>query len=205
MAYKGNGRFVDRDESGRSLIFVAAGQDTRGGGGAQARVTAVLHSANGGASTLVKVAADLAIGGNAAQLGRGMIAEVSARLIKQFADSLAVTIAASSSAPAMPPAVEAQVRRAPMAAAFAREAVTVLVDEPAASVAEAPAPVSSLPPKIESVELSGAANDVAIEPIELLGQALAPTFEYALAEPAAQSPSRSSARSPRRPSCSPSQ
>src|SRR6185436_10350846 len=93
MSYKGTGSFVERDESARRVVIVASGQETRGSGGAQARVTAVLRPNGDGASTQVNVVADLDIAGKAAQFGRGMIAEVSAKLVKQFATCLAETIA----------------------------------------------------------------------------------------------------------------
>src|SRR5262249_56248030 len=89
----GNGRFVEKDVAGHRVALVASGQDSRGAGGASARVTAVLHDTRGGSATLVKVVTDLDIAGRAAQFGRGMIADVSAKLIKQFADCLAETIA----------------------------------------------------------------------------------------------------------------
>ena len=84
LSYKGAGRFVERDDSGKRIVIVASGQDSRGAGGAQARITAVLHTANGGATTKVKVVTDLDVAGKAAQFGRGMIADVSDKLIKQF-------------------------------------------------------------------------------------------------------------------------
>jgi carbon monoxide dehydrogenase subunit G len=95
LSYKGTGRFTERDEEGRRVAFMAQGQDSRGAGGASARVTAVLHTARDGEATLVKVVADIDIAGKAAQFGRGMIADVSGKLAKQFADCLATTIAAS--------------------------------------------------------------------------------------------------------------
>jgi carbon monoxide dehydrogenase subunit G len=104
LAYKGSGRITERDEPARRVAFVAQGQDNRGAGAASARVTAVLHAANGGQATLVKVVADIDIAGRAAQFGRGMIADVSGKLIKQFADCLAQTISAS---PPMAPAAAA--------------------------------------------------------------------------------------------------
>src|SRR5215471_21269970 len=119
LSYKGNGRFVERDEAGRRVAFIASGQDSRGAGGASARVTAVLHENNGGNTTTVKVVADLDIAGRAAQFGRGMIADVSGKLVKQFAECLARTIAA-----------------APEGAAAAS----------APSAASAPEPVAPLPP-----------------------------------------------------------
>ncbi|MGE5830496.1 MAG: SRPBCC family protein [Micromonosporaceae bacterium] len=113
LAYRGTGHFVERDEPGRRVVIAASGQDSRGAGGANARVTAVLHDADGGSATQVDVVADLDIAGRAAQFGRGMIGDVTGKLIKQFADCLAQTIAAEGPAPAaaaaaVPAAVEAQ-------------------------------------------------------------------------------------------------
>ena len=94
LAYKGTGRITEQDQEARRLAFVAQGQDARGAGGASARVSAVLHSARDGEATLVEVVAELDVAGRAAQFGRGMIADVSGKLIRQFADCLAQTIAA---------------------------------------------------------------------------------------------------------------
>src|SRR5215831_11094933 len=117
LSYKGNGRFVERDEPGRRVAFIASGQDSRGAGGASARVTAVLHENNGGSTTTVRVVADLDIAGRAAQFGRGMIADVSGKLIKQFAECLAKTIAAApvGSAAAASPAAASSPAPAPAA------------------------------------------------------------------------------------------
>jgi uncharacterized protein len=134
LSYKGNGRFVERDEAGRRVSFVASGQDSRGAGGASARVTAVLHESAGGNTTTVKVVADLDIAGRAAQFGRGMIADVSGKLVKQFAECLARTIAAApEAAPAAP------VTAAPPAP------VVPAAPAPAAPVPAAPAPVAPAP------------------------------------------------------------
>src|SRR5262249_17351483 len=73
LAYRGNGRYLERDSEGRRMAIVASGQDSRGAGGASARVSAVLHDARGGSATLVKVVTDIDIAGRAAQFGRGMI------------------------------------------------------------------------------------------------------------------------------------
>jgi carbon monoxide dehydrogenase subunit G len=116
LTYRGQGRITERDETGRRIAFVATGQDIRGGGGASARVTAVLHSADGGAATLVKVVTDLDISGKVAQFGRGMIADVSNKVIKQFADNLAATIAAGAAPAAASGAVPAASPSTPVAA-----------------------------------------------------------------------------------------
>jgi carbon monoxide dehydrogenase subunit G len=88
LQYAGKGRFVERDEAAHRVVLTASGADSRGGGTAAARVTASLHDA-GGEGTRVEVATDLDITGKAAQFGRGLIGDVSARLIGQFADCLA--------------------------------------------------------------------------------------------------------------------
>jgi carbon monoxide dehydrogenase subunit G len=148
LSYKGNGRFVERDEAGRRVAFIASGQDSRGAGGASARVTAVLHEGDGGATTVVKVVADLDIAGKAAQFGRGMIADVSAKLIKQFAECLAKTIAEApvgSAAPAPAPAAPAPAPVAPVAAA-----PPVTMPPPSPDLAPPPAPVAAPPITPES-------------------------------------------------------
>jgi carbon monoxide dehydrogenase subunit G len=59
-----------RDEAGRRIALVASGQDSRGAGGASARITAVLHD-QGGTATQVRVVADLDIAGKARSSGAG--------------------------------------------------------------------------------------------------------------------------------------
>src|SRR5262249_55895782 len=133
LAYRGNGRFVEKDEAGRRVALVASGQDSRGAGGGAPRVTALLHETRGGPATPVHGVTDLDIAGCAAQFGRGMINDVSGKLIKQFADCLAETIAAApvasssvagsavagaaSTAPAAPFIPAAPVAPAPVVAA----------------------------------------------------------------------------------------
>lgn len=75
------------DESGRRVVLNAKGQETRGKGMASATVTSELESTAEG--TTVVVVTDLQISGAAAQYGRGMIADVSERFTREFADCLA--------------------------------------------------------------------------------------------------------------------
>lgn len=145
LAYKGTGRFTERDEAGRRVSLVASGQDSRGAGGAAARITAVLHNSGDGSATLVKVVADLDIAGRAAQFGRGMIADVSGKLIKQFADCLAETIGAAPAAapvpaPAAPSAAPAPVNATPAPAPSPLKPVFTEPASPAATPEAAEAP-----------------------------------------------------------------
>jgi carbon monoxide dehydrogenase subunit G len=86
LVYSGSGSFTDKDEPGGRFTLEAKGKDKRGNGTAGATVTAVLTDAAG--STEVEVVTDLAITGKPAQFGRGVIQDVSDRLLNQFVECL---------------------------------------------------------------------------------------------------------------------
>ncbi|SFR29072.1 Carbon monoxide dehydrogenase subunit G [Lentzea waywayandensis] len=85
LLYRGTGEFVEIDPVLRRAVMKAAGKDTRGNGTASAVVTFVVGDS-------VDVETDLAITGRPAQLGRGLISEVSGKLVDQFAECLASTL-----------------------------------------------------------------------------------------------------------------
>jgi uncharacterized protein len=85
--FAGTASFVEKDEATYHAIIDAKGRDSRGSGNASATITAQLRS-DGAARTTVVVETDLKISGKLAQFGSGMIAEVSSKLLGQFADSL---------------------------------------------------------------------------------------------------------------------
>ena len=92
MTFKGSGRFVERDEEARRVVIAASGADSRGGGTAKATVTATLVAE--GDETRVNIGTELDITGKAAQFGRGLIGDVSGRLIGQFATCLSDQLSA---------------------------------------------------------------------------------------------------------------
>jgi uncharacterized protein len=85
--YKGAARFASRDDDAHRAVLEAEGRETRGQGNASATITAQL--APDGDATTVSVVTDLKVSGRVAQFGRGVLADVSAKLIDQFADCLA--------------------------------------------------------------------------------------------------------------------
>ncbi len=91
LQYRGSGRFTETDEAARRTVIKATGTASGGQSTAAATVTATL--AENGAGTAVTLATDLTITGKPAQFGRGMIEDVGAKLIDQFADCLAKTLA----------------------------------------------------------------------------------------------------------------
>ncbi|MDQ3615226.1 MAG: SRPBCC family protein [Actinomycetota bacterium] len=94
LVYSGVGEFVQRDESTHRFVIDAKGKDKRGNGTAGATVTATLAPATLG-STMVEVATDLTITGKPAQFGRGLIQDVSDKLLKQFVTCLESKVGAT--------------------------------------------------------------------------------------------------------------
>ncbi len=84
--YKGVAKIEEADEANRKVVLQAEGRDTRGQGNASATVTATLVPE--GAGTTVNIDTDLNITGKVAQFGRGVMADVSSKLLGQFADNL---------------------------------------------------------------------------------------------------------------------
>ncbi|MBK9180566.1 MAG: SRPBCC family protein [Acidimicrobiales bacterium] len=88
--YKGVARFLERDDVNHRAVLRAEGRETRGQGNAAATITADL--APDGDGTRVTVLTDLHVTGRVAQFGRGVLAEVSAKLLDQFVDQLHDTV-----------------------------------------------------------------------------------------------------------------
>jgi carbon monoxide dehydrogenase subunit G len=88
--YKGKATFVERDEASGRAVLRAEGRDTRGQGNANATITATLTP--DGEGTKVSVVTDLTVTGKVAQFGRGVLADVSAKLLGQFVDCLEANV-----------------------------------------------------------------------------------------------------------------
>ena len=93
--YKGTAKFLERDEAAGRVVLSATGRDTRGQGNASATITATMQPDGDG--TKVEVATDLTVTGKVAQFGRGVLAEVSAKLLGQFVDALEADLTSSGS------------------------------------------------------------------------------------------------------------
>ncbi len=106
MQYAGSGKFLERDQSAHRAVLEAKGKDKRGNGTAAVTVTTVL-TPEAEDRTAVSVDTDLNITGKPAQFGRGVIQDVSDKLLGQFTNCLESKIgvsdevgAAAESAPA---------------------------------------------------------------------------------------------------------
>ena len=92
LVYNGSGTFVEKDEAAKRFVVDANGKDKRGNGTAGAHVT--VSMAESGGSTEVSVATELAITGKPAQFGRGVMQDVSDKLLGQFVACLEARLTA---------------------------------------------------------------------------------------------------------------
>jgi carbon monoxide dehydrogenase subunit G len=105
--YKGTATLAEVDEAGRRLVIDATGRDTRGQGNATASIVVTMLEEGDG--TRVEVVTDLAITGKVAQFGRGVLVDVSSKLMRQFVENLERDVLAGEhdSPPEAPPSSEA--------------------------------------------------------------------------------------------------
>ena len=106
VEYKGTATFLERLPETHVAVLRAQGRETKGQGSAAATVTATLSPA-GASNTKVNVLTVLDVSGRVAQFGRGALADVSAKILGQFAVNLEKDLAAgasgkSATAPAPP-------------------------------------------------------------------------------------------------------
>lgn len=94
LVYNGSGTFTEKDEAAHRFVVEAKGKDKRGNGTAGATVTLAMTAS--GDATDVEVLTDLAITGKPAQFGRGVMQDVSDKLLGQFVDCLEQRLSAGS-------------------------------------------------------------------------------------------------------------
>ncbi|TMR98101.1 SRPBCC family protein [Nonomuraea basaltis] len=107
VTYRGSARFEDVDKDAHTLAIQASGKEARGSGTASATVKARMAPREG--ATAVNVETTFNVTGRPAQFGRGVMAEVGAKLIDKFAANLAELLseptveATAAKEPAAPP------------------------------------------------------------------------------------------------------
>ena len=123
LLYTGSGSFVAKDDQGHRAVIEAKGKDRRGNGTAGATVTIQLSP--DGSGTRADVVTDLAVTGKPAQFGRGVMQDVSDKLLGQFIACIEQRLGGE---PAAAPVPEATVQDAAEAARHP-EIVTEAVPE----------------------------------------------------------------------------
>jgi len=92
LQFAGIAAITERDDADKRIVVDANGADEKGRGQAAMLVTAKLTST--GRGTKVDVSQDLQLSGAAAQYGRGMISDVTAILMRDFATNMEARISA---------------------------------------------------------------------------------------------------------------
>ncbi len=155
LVYAGAGQFLSRDDAAYRAVIEAKGKDKRGNGTAGATVTIQLSPSSGG--TRIDVATDLAVTGKPAQFGRGVMQDVSDKLLQQFLSCIETKVSeggkAESGETEAAPAEEAEA-----ASPGPAEAAPPAVAAPAAAPASPPAPPVAAPrpaprPSEDSIDL----------------------------------------------------
>lgn len=135
--FKGEAQFVELDVVNFRAHLKASGRDIGGKGNASATITAQLTSVTP-TSTSVNVVTDLAITGKVAQFGRGALADISEKLIAQFADNLNALIDREGGAPA-PSASAPKVAASTVEVPTTGQVTEASVEEPKIRKIEGPA------------------------------------------------------------------
>ena len=136
--YKGAASFVEKDDVGYRAVLRAEGRDTRGAGNAAADITAEMTATATG--TRVTVTTDLKVTGKVAQFGRGVMADVSKKLMGQFAENLSGLLeqdepAEVAEVPEVSEAEVAEVAEVPEISEISEEQVRV-IDAPEAEAVD---------------------------------------------------------------------
>jgi uncharacterized protein len=130
MTYRGNVEIIERDEAAHRAVMRARAREMRGQGTADARVQMSLTE--NGSTTNGTMVADVQLAGRAAAMGRGVIQDVSGKIVATFAQNLeAMLSGAPAPAAAGAPAAEPQ-------AAAAQPQAAATEPEPQATGPEAP-------------------------------------------------------------------
>src|SRR5437763_2248071 len=146
VTYNGEAKFLSKDDATHRAVIEAKGKESRGSGTAGATVTTQLMGE--GSTTKVRVESDVNVTGRPAQFGRGVMAEVAAKLIDQFAKCLEDEI--NSSPDASPAASTAEKKAAPVAkkatGAKKTAAASSATAKKTAAAKTSAAPASATPP-----------------------------------------------------------
>jgi carbon monoxide dehydrogenase subunit G len=92
VAYSGTARIADRDDVQRSATLEAEGRETTGPGSARAK--ALMSVQAEGAGSLVKIVTEYSVAGRVAQFGRGVMEDVSRRIVNDMAACIKANVEA---------------------------------------------------------------------------------------------------------------
>jgi carbon monoxide dehydrogenase subunit G len=138
MTYRGNVEIVERDDENHRAVMRARARETRGQGTADARVD--LSLVQEGETTKGTMQADVQLAGRAAAMGRGVIQDVSAKIVTTFSENLERMLGGGEPEAEPAPEPQAAAPEAPSAEAEAPATGAEAGGGPEAAAATAPPP-----------------------------------------------------------------
>ena len=97
VAYSGTARIVDRNDSAHSATLEAEGRETTGPGSARAK--AFMSVSADGATSVIKIVTEYNVVGRVANFGRGVMEDVSRRLVGEMSACIKANIEAPEPSP----------------------------------------------------------------------------------------------------------
>jgi hypothetical protein len=172
--FKGQATFVERNPDQHRAVLKAEGRDTGGKGNASALITAQLEEIEP-VVTKVTVTTDLTITGKVAQFGRGAMADVSEKLLRQFVMNLETTVLADGAVASVAAAAAAGAgSTVPAATAVMTPSAPAAEGVAAASVSGNGTGEAAAEPGVRKID------SAPVEPIDLLDTAGAPMIKRLL-------------------------
>src|ERR1700730_16596543 len=97
VAYSGTAKIVDRNDAQHSAAIEAEGRETTGPGSARAKAQMTVEA--DGAGSTVNIVTDYNVAGRVAQFGRGVMEDVSRRIVNDMAACIKANVEAAEPAP----------------------------------------------------------------------------------------------------------
>ena len=114
VAYSGTARIVGRDDANHAATLEAEGRETTGPGSARASARMTVEAE--GSGSVVKIVTDYNIAGRVAQFGRGVMEDVSRRIVNDMAACIKANVEAAEPSKAVGDGGAAQAAAGPGAA-----------------------------------------------------------------------------------------
>jgi carbon monoxide dehydrogenase subunit G len=93
VAYNGTARITDRDDANHGATLEADGRETTGPGSARAKARMTVEA--DGSGSIVKIVTDYSVAGRVAQFGRGVMEDVSKRIVTDMAACIKANVEAA--------------------------------------------------------------------------------------------------------------
>jgi uncharacterized protein len=93
VAYSGTARIADRDDANHAATLEADGRETTGPGSARAKARMTVEAE--GQGSIVKIVTDYSVAGRVAQFGRGVMEDVSRRIVTDMAACIKANVEAA--------------------------------------------------------------------------------------------------------------